>query len=72
MEKVNSGTETIYNKAKTCGAPKETLQRCLKENNYENKRQGWNTALSYEEEDILVHALQYTASCGFSQDSDDI
>ena len=52
--------------------PKDTLRRRLKDNNYENKRQGRNTVLSYEEEDILVHALQYTASCGFPQDSDDI
>ena len=52
--------------------PKETLRRRLKDNNYEKKRQGWKTVLSYEEEDILVHALQYTASCRFRQDSDDI
>ena len=52
--------------------PKETLRRRLKDNNYEKKRQGWKTVLSYEEEDILVHALQYTASCGFPQDSGDI
>ena len=37
MEMVNNGAETIYNAAKTCGMPKETLQRCLKDNNYENK-----------------------------------
>ena len=72
MEMVNNGTESIYNSAKTCGMPKETLQRCLKDNNYENQTQEWNTVLSYEEEDILIHALQCTASCGFPQDSDDI
>ena len=72
MEMVNNGAETIYNAAKTCGMPNETLQRCLKDNNYENKRQGQNTVLFHEEEDILVHALQYTVSCGFPQCSDDI
>ena len=68
---VDNSTETIYNAAKARGVPKETLQRCLTDNNYENKRQGQNTVLS-NKEDILVHALQCTAYCGFPQDSNDI
>ena len=68
---VDNSTETIYNAAKARSVPKETLQRCLTDNNYENKRQGQNIVLS-NKEDILVHALQCTAYYGFPQDSNDI
>ena len=37
MKMVNNGTETIYNVPRTCGVPKETLSRCLEDNN-KNKR----------------------------------
>ena len=72
MEMVTNGESTIFSAAKTCNVPKETLRRRLKGDSIVEKRQGRHTVLSAQEEEALVGALQYAASCGFPQDSDDI